>query len=241
MSRRVVIAGAGRPLGMSLVHETIARGDTVVAGVRRPDAVPILQDLAQDVGERLLVVPFEAANADSAQGLATVARERLGAVDLLVDAALASGADTRLSDAEARRTFAGADAAEIAGLLRVNAVGPLVLAQALAPVLACGNAPVLLVASPWSGSLAGKYQGGDYGQCASAAARNMTARALALDLAPQGIAVVLGNPGNYKTELEGPAFQHSVETAARGLLALCEGVAPGETQWRDWNGSERAW
>lgn len=241
MTRRVVVAGAGRPLGMTLVHAAVARGDQVLAGVRRPEAVPALADLAHDIGERLGIVPFEAANEASCQALADTARQRWGAVDLVIDAALAAGPDTRLAEAEQRRTFAGADAAEIAGLLRVNAVGPLLLARAFAPLLAKGVAPTLVVASPWTGSLAGKTQGGDYGQCASAAARNMTVRALAHDLEGQGIAVVLANPGNYKTELEGPAFQHRVEVAADGLLALAEGARPGETIWRDWTGAERAW
>lgn len=237
----MVVAGAGRPLGMSLVHAAVARGDRVLAGVRKPEAVPALHDLAHDVGDRLLVVPFEAASETACGALAQVAAERWGAVDLLVDAALAAGPDTRLADAEHRRTFAGADAPEIAGFLRVNAVGPLLLARAFAPVLARGDAPVLLVASPWQGSLAGKTQGGDYGQCASAAARNMVVRALAHDLAAHGIAVVLANPGNYKTELEGPAFQHRVEQAAEGLLAVAHGAQPGECTWRDWTGTERAW
>lgn len=241
VTQRVVVAGAGRPLGMSMVHAAMARGDRVIAGVRRPEAVPALQDLAHDVGDRLVVVPFEAANEASCTALAHAAAERWGAVDLLVDAALAAGPDTRLTEAEARRTYAGADPAEIAGLLRVNAVGPLQLARAFTTLLARGTRPVLLVASPWTGSLAGKTQGGDYGQCASAAARNMVTRALAHDLEGQGIAVVLANPGNYKTELEGPAFQHRVETAADGLLALAVGAMPGACTWRDWTGAERAW
>lgn len=238
---RVAVAGAGRPLGMTIVHAAVARGDRVVAGVRRPEAVPALQDLAVEVGDRLAVVPFEAASEPSCEALAGVARERWGAVDLLVDAALAAGPDTRLAEAEARRTFAGADAPEIAGLLRVNAVGPLLLARAFVPLLARGTNPVMVIASPWTGSIAGKSQGGDYGQCASAAARNMVARALGHDLAAHGVAVVLGNPGNYKTELDGPAFLHRVEAAAEGLLALAEGARPGDVAWHDWTGTERAW
>jgi NAD(P)-dependent dehydrogenase (short-subunit alcohol dehydrogenase family) len=241
VTQRVVVAGAGRPLGMSLVHVAVARGDRVIAGVRRPEAVPALHDLANDVGDRLVVVPFEAASEASCAALALTAAERWGAVDVLVDAALAAGPDTRLAEAEHRRTFAGADVPEIAGLLRVNAAGPLLLARAFAPLLARGTNPVMLVASPWQGSLAGKTQGGDYGQCASAAARNMVTRALAHDLEAQGIAVVLANPGNYKTEIEGPAFQHRVEAAAEGLMALAHGARAGECTWRDWTGAERAW
>jgi NAD(P)-dependent dehydrogenase (short-subunit alcohol dehydrogenase family) len=239
--RRVVVAGAGRPLGMSLVHAAIARGDRVVAGARKPSAVPALQDLAQDVGDRLVVIPFESASATSVEALAAAAAERWGAVDAVLDAAIAVGGDAWVSDADERRGFAGTDAAEMAGLLRLNATGPLLLARAFAPLLARGTSPVFLVASPWLGSLSGKMRGGDYALCASAAARNMVARTLAHDLGAQGIAVVLGNPGNYKTELEGPAFQHGVEVAAAGLLALCDGAVPGETTWRDWTGAERAW
>lgn len=241
MTRRVVVAGAGRPLGMALVHAALARGDRVLAGVRRPDAVPALGDLAAEVGDRLRVAPFEAAAEASCAALAAAADRAWGAVDLLLDVALATGGDGRVGDDDHRQAFAGADGAELAGLLRVNAVGPLLLARAFAPLLAAGRQPVLLVASPWVGSLAGKSQGGDYGRCASAAARNMIVRTLAHDLAPQGIAVVLGNPGNYRTDPEGLAFQHPVDVAATGLLALVDTPAPEPFVWRDWTGATRAW
>lgn len=226
---------------MALVHAAIARGDRVIAGVRRPDAVPALRDLAAEADDRLAVEPFEAAVESSCRALAACAQARWGAVDVLADAALASGPETRVGDAEHRGSFLGSDAAEMAGLLRVHAVGPLLLARAFADLLAGGTSPTLLVASPWLGSLAGKARGGDYADCAAAAARNMVARTLALDLAPRGIAVVLGNPGHFKLELEGPAFQHRVEAAADGLLALADAAAVGEAAWRDWTGAERPW
>lgn len=226
---------------MSVVHAAIARGDRVIAGARRPEVVPALRDLAHDAGDRLVVEPFEAASEPSCRALAARARERWGAVDLVADAALASGADARVADAEARRSLDGTDAEEMAGLLRVHAVGPLLLARAFADLLAAGTSPTLLVASPWIGSLAGKTRGGDYAECAAAAARNMVARTLALDLAPRGIAVVLGNPGNFKLDLDGPAFQHRVEVAAEGILALADAAVTGEAAWRDWTGAERGW
>jgi NAD(P)-dependent dehydrogenase (short-subunit alcohol dehydrogenase family) len=241
LNRRVAVAGAGRPLGMSCVHVALERGASVIAGVRKPDAVPALRDLEAEYGDRLQVVPFEAANPEACERFASAAASRLGAVDLLVDAAIASGGDGRIADAEFRRTWSGVDPAEVASLLRVNAVGPLLLARAFAPLLAKGEAPALLIASTWLGALSGKVQGGDYGSCASMAARNMVARTLAHDLAAQGIAVVLANPGNFKTEIEGPSFQHRVEVAAAGLLDLVATAGVGESPWRDWTGAERAW
>jgi hypothetical protein len=73
------------------------------------------------------------------------------------------------------------------------------------------------------------------------------AQALAGDLLAWGISVVPVNPGNYKSEIEGPSFQHDVASAARGIVGLLVrqgdgeggGVSEDSGKWFDWTGAER--
>jgi NAD(P)-dependent dehydrogenase (short-subunit alcohol dehydrogenase family) len=96
--------------------------------------------------------------------------------------------------------------------------------------------------SSWLGSLAGKTQGGDYATCASAAALHMLTRALANDLTEQHITVCLGNPGNFATTPNDPAFRIPIDEAALGLLVQSDRLSRERTgTFVDWTGAERAW
>ena len=96
--------------------------------------------------------------------------------------------------------------------------------------------------STWLGSLAGKTQGGDYARCSSAAALHMLTRVLANDLAEERITVCIGNPGNYATTSDGPAFLVPISDAALGMLSVAERLPKDKTGgFFDWTGTERAW
>jgi len=226
-SRRTLVTGAARPLGVELVRQCLARGDKVYAAAEYPglelialdpadaasvaDAIPVLEELTPSLDE-LIIAPAEP-----------------GPHDRLVDAAR----DEQLS------TLSGTGLVEH---YRRHAVAPVLLVRTLLPWLASDDGARVLVVSTWLGSLAGKTQGGDYATCASAAGLHMLARTLAHDLVEQRIIVCLANPGNFATTPDGPAFKVPIDEAARGLLSVVEGL-PRERSgaFLDWTGAERAW
>jgi hypothetical protein len=70
----------------------------------------------------------------------------------------------------------------------------------------------------------------------------MLTRALAHDLTDERITVLLGNPGNYATTPDGPAFMVPIDEAAKGLLLQMDRlVLERSGVFLDWTGTERAW
>lgn len=240
-ARRTLITGAGRPLGVELVRQSLMRGDKVYAAARNPARVPILADLRAEF-PGLELIALDPADASSVADAIPVLESLTTALDLLVIAPAEPGAHDRVSDAtrdEHLDTMSGTGLVEH---YRRHAVAPVLLVRTLLPLLAAGDKARVLMVSTWLGSLAGKTQGGDYATCASASALHMLTRALAHDLAEQGIAVCLGNPGNYATTPDSVTFHVPIDESAKGLLSVSDRLPMDKTgTFLDWTGSERAW
>jgi NAD(P)-dependent dehydrogenase (short-subunit alcohol dehydrogenase family) len=56
---RVLITGANRGIGLEFVRQCLARGDTVLAGARRPDEARELDELERRFGEMLHILPLD--------------------------------------------------------------------------------------------------------------------------------------------------------------------------------------
>ncbi len=239
--RRTLVTGAGRPLGVELVRQSLLRGDKVYAAARNPARVPVLADLrAEYPGLELLAL--DPADASSVADVVPILEELTSSLDLVVIAPAEPGAHERHSDAERDEQLATLSGTGLVEHYRRHAVAPALLVRTLLPWLSSGEGARVLLVSTWLGSLSGKTQGGDYATCASAAGLHMLARALAHDLAEQGITVCVGNPGNYATTPDGPDFRVPIDEAASGLLTVCDRLPASRSgAFVDWTGAERAW
>ena len=231
--RHSLVTGANRGLGLAFVRQLLARGDRVVAACRHPGKATALNTLAGDHPGRLHVLPLDVASAKSRAELVrelplVLDGDRL---DLLVNNAgvLHSG-----------ERFGHVEAAVLEDSLQVNAVGPFLLAQALAPSLADGGSIANL--SSVMGSIAMRNEFRSPGYCISKAAQNMGTVLLAKALAPRGIKVVALHPGWVRTEMGGGGANVDAEDAARGLLAVIDGLAPAQSgSFLDWQGRALPW
>lgn len=240
-ARRTLVTGAARPLGVELVRQSLMRGDKVYAAARNPARVPILADLrAEFPGLELLAL--DPADAASVADAIPVLESLTDSLDLLIVAPAEPGPHDKLADAardEALSTLSGTGLVE---RFRRHAIAPLLLVRTLLPWLTLGDNARILVVSSWLGSLAGKSQGGDYALCGSSAALHMLTRALANDLLEARITVCVGNPGNFATTPDGPAFLVPIDEAALGLLTVIDGLPLARSgSFLDWTGAERAW
>lgn len=232
--RRILITGASRGLGRALALAALDRGHQVFAAVRDPTAWPKppkgLERIVLDV-----TVPASIAAARRAVG------ERTTALDLLINnAAIHRGSPEVSTTPEI--TFGALDGEGLLAMVRTNAVGPMLVTQAFADLLARGDRPVALHLSSRKGSLANKDDGGNYGYCASKAALNMVGRALAHDLAPLGVTSVVVHPGLVQTRMGGPEATLSPEGAARTLLDLAARLEPSHRgRFLSWDGTELPW
>jgi len=239
--RRTLVTGASRPLGVELVRQSLIRGDKVYACCRNPARVPILADLRAEFGG-LELLPLDPADASSVADVVPVLESLTDSLDMLIIGPAEPGPHETLASAERDEHLQSLTGSGLTEHLRRHAVAPLLLVRTLLPWLMKGDKARVLVVNTWLGSLSGKSQGGDFATCASAAALNMYMRTLALDLADEGITLLLGNPGNYATAPDGPAFKVPIDDAALGLIMQAERLPRERTgAFLDWTGAERAW
>jgi len=194
---RSVVTGANQGIGLELVRQLAARGDSVAALCRKTSDE--LSSLPVDVYDKVDVT--------DAQAVAELA-DRLGGqpIDLLINNAgmLSSETLEDLNWERMRRQF------------EVNTLGPLRVTAALLPQMAASSK--VGIVSSRVGSMADNGSGGMYGYRLSKAAVNMAGVNLAHDLKPRGIAVFLLHPGYIRTVLTGGQGYGDPDEAARGLI-----------------------
>ncbi len=216
-----LITGGNRGIGLELCRHTQARGDDVIAVCRRSsselDALGVQVESGVDVSDETSV--------------ATLAERLSGrSIDLLVNNA----------GVLRRESLPAPDFASIREQFEVNALGPLRVTAALAPLLS-GTAKVALVTSRM-GSITDNTSGGMYGYRMSKAALNIAGVSLAHDLRARGVAVILLHPGYVATEMTGRSGSVQPADAAAGLLARIDALTLETSgEFRHANGELLPW
>lgn len=211
--QRCLVTGANRGLGLAFVTALLERGARVMACCRDPAGARVLDALAAAHGERLKVHALDVADDKAVEALPQAVAGCLQRVDLLVNNAgvLVSG-----------ERFGNVRAESLAESFAVNASAPLLITQALAPLLALGNKPRVLCISSQIGSIAQASSFRTMSYAMSKAALNMAVKRLGAELAPRGIVVLAVHPGWLKTEMGGRSATLAPADAAHALLGLIE-------------------
>ncbi|GGW87877.1 SDR family oxidoreductase [Alteromonas halophila] len=194
----VVITGANRGIGLAFVRHYLSQGVNVFALCR--NSCDELNGLGARVINGVDVSQPDSLK-DALKPLTDVS------IDLLINNAGVLGKET-IDDWEPNT---------IDYQFRVNALGPLLVTQALLPSLA-GNAKVAMITSRM-GSMEDNGSGGYYGYRMSKAALNAAAVSMATDLGHRGIAVGIFHPGFVQTEMVNNAGDIDADTAATRLAA----------------------
>lgn len=220
----VLITGASRGLGDELARQYTAAGWRVIACSRaaiegEAGAEPRVLDVAH--------AKSIAALADSLDGRP---------IDVLINNAGIRGDIGGLS------TLRPDDFLEV---MRVNALAPLLLVQALLPNLIAGSKRMVANISSRAGSLAEGTlddDDGDYAYRCSKAALNMATVKLAQDLRRHGITVLSLHPGWVRTDMGGPEANISVAESAAGLKTIIDGAGLAESgSFRAFDGRAVSW
>lgn len=237
-----MITGAGRGLGLEFARQCLIRGDEVIACLRRPDAAPELRDLGRVGPGQLHRLPLDVTDVDSIEAAGAAIEATVGGVELLVNNAGMNAMSAGVPDERRNLRLGRLEPDGLLDLMRVNAIGPLLVLQRLAAALAAAPGSRVLNVSSWLGSIGDTNRGGNYGYAASKAALNMLTRRAALDLAGEGITVVAVNPGWVRTDMGGPGAQLDPAESVAGMLALAERLFPRDGgAFYDWNGDRRRW
>ena len=236
-----MVTGANRGIGLEFVRQLATRGDRVFATARDVKRATELQQLAKQHGDgRVKVIPLDVNAADSIRAAADAVQKETDALDLLINNA----------GVYAARVTAGGDPAEKLGdlnfddalkVIRTNAVAPLILTQALLPLLKRGADPKVVSITSGYGSVADN-NGFPYYYAASKAALNMFMRSFAGDAAARGIITIVMSPGWVQTDMGGKSAPTPPEQSVAGMLKVIDGLTDADNStFKDWRGKEVSW
>lgn len=239
--RRVVVTGANRGLGLEFVRQLAAGGDEVVATARDPKRATELNTVARESSGRIGVVALDVTDAASVGAAAQAVGKRFDRLDLLVNNAGIMASPARPKNATAG-PLGELDPEAVLEVLRVNSVGPVVVTQALAPLLAAAGRAIVVNLSSGLGSIGGTESPVSYGYAMSKAALNMLSRYLALELRGQETVVVAMSPGWVTTDMGGPAAPLEPAQSVKKMLTVIGGLTPEYSgRFLDYTGKELAW
>ena len=185
------ITGTSSGFGRAFAEHALAQGDAVVATARDPGK---LADLAAQAPDRALPLALDVARPGAAQAAVEAAVARFGGIDVLVNNAgygIVGAVEETPED-------------ELRALMETNFFGAVALIRAALPVLRARRDGAIVNISSLGGQLS--FAGvGAYS--ASKFALEGLSEALAQEVAPFGIKVLIVEPGAFRTGFHGAALR----------------------------------
>ncbi len=224
------ITGANRGLGLEFARQLTARGDTVLAACRNPDAAVNLGALASD---RLRIVKLDVADPRSIDAAARAVGVR---VDVLINNAAITGTGENIQRLD------GADGEVMVDVFRTNVVGPTLVLKAMLASGAVGDGSLVVNVSSGAGSIAGADGTNPLAYATSKAALNMASKIAAGEVADRGVTVVMQNPGWVRTDMGGPGANIDPPESIERMLPLIDGYGPSDNgKFYGLDGNELPW
>lgn len=219
----ILITGANRGLGLEFAKQYAADGWRVLATLRDP-----LQGAALSATGAEIYVCDVSSPAQISQLANTLRGVQL---DILLANAGQYPDRDGLGAVEAESFLQG---------MAVNALAPVLLAQAFLPALT--GRKIIAALSSKMGSIAENTTGGSYAYRASKAALNMAYKSLSLDPAAQDAIVVLLSPGWVQTDMGGAQAPLAPPQAIAGMRKVLAEVTRHQSgAFIHYDGSTIAW
>jgi NAD(P)-dependent dehydrogenase (short-subunit alcohol dehydrogenase family) len=223
-----LVTGANQGIGLQIAKELVAHGFTVLVGSRnlaRGEAA------AKDIGPDARALQLDVTDRVSITAAAARIRGELGRLDVLVNNAAISNTsrppDMPIAEFARLTRPSNVSLEEVRAVWETNVFGPLLVYQAMLPLLREAPAARIVNVSSGVGSLARNSDpaypyrsvfGPVYP--ASKTALNAMTVAMAIELESTGIKVNAASPGFTKTNLNNYAGTETVEEGAREAVRL---------------------
>ena len=216
-----VVTGGNRGLGLETCRQLAQGGAKVILTSRDADKGEAAAAALRCEGLDVTPFPLEVTDPTSIERLAKYIEQQFGRLDILVNNA-GVFKDAGSAEASALRS----DPAIVQETFRTNTVGPLMLAQALIPLM--GRSGRVVNVSSGMGQLA-EMEGGSPGYRLSKAALNALTRILASELKDTGVKVNSVCPGWVRTDMGGPNAPRTPEQGAETIAWLASLPDDGPT------------
>lgn len=225
MAHTFLVTGAGRGLGLEFARQLSARGDRVIATVRKADAAGALKGLAA----RVIVV-----DVTDPAGVAKLGQEIAGEkIDVVINNAGVSSES---------KTLATTTPEELERVFKVNSTAPLIVAKAALPAVRAGGRKLVVSISSQLASIANNTGGSTYAYRASKCALNMLTTCLANEFRGEGIAFVAMHPGWVKTDMGGPQAPMTPEQSVTWLVRTIDGLGMAQSgKFLNYDGAPMPW
>lgn len=211
---RVLITGANRGIGLALARQYAAGGAEVIACCRNPSTADALKELVASSGGQVRTMQLDVVDDASIASL----KRAIGdlPLDILINNAGINGTPKAQSD----------ERIDVEGwmtTMRINALAPILIAQALRDNLLRGSEKKLVAISSDYASTGTNYGSSRdrYAYRASKAALNNGMHGLARDWAEDGILVGILYPGFVRTDMTGERASASPNSISAEHSALC--------------------
>ncbi|WP_030762007.1 oxidoreductase [Streptomyces griseus] len=218
MSKVWLITGANSGFGRAFTEAAVAAGDVVVAGARRAGA---LDDLVAAHPDQVDAVTLDVTDHVAVDRVVREVVERHGRIDVLVN--------------NAGRTHVGSveetDDAQLRSLFDVHVFGPAALTRAVLPSMRARRSGAIVQLSSVGGQMS---MAGFGAYSATKFALEGMSEALAAEVNPLGIHVLIVEPGAFRTGLFGngslsPDTIADYTTTVGATRAYVEGGDGGQT------------
>ena len=204
-----IVTGSSRGIGRGIATRLAEEGAHVVLCARGADDLDAAVRAVPGPGRTVGVV-VDVTSVDGATVLVDAAVEQLGGLDIVINNVGGSGA----------RSFDGMDADDLQTVLDRNLFPALNVSRAALPALReRGGGVIAMIASIW-----GREGGGGPGYNIAKAAEISLAKAMARDLAQDGIRVLSVAPGS--TLFPGGSWERRLREDPAGMAAFIERELP---------------
>jgi NAD(P)-dependent dehydrogenase (short-subunit alcohol dehydrogenase family) len=213
-----LVTGASSGFGRAITEAAVGEGDVVVAAARRAPT-----DLAAGHPEQVEAIALDVTDTAAAERAVADVEARYGRIDVLVNNAGRGhvGAAEETTDEELRSLF------------DLHVHGPVVLVRAVLPGMRRRRAGAIVQMSSFGGQVA--YPGFS-AYCATKFALEGWSEALAGEVGPLGIRVLVVEPGAFRTSFSGTALGQSARIPdydatvgpTREMITGINGSQPGD-------------
>jgi len=228
----LLITGANRGLGLEFCQQYAAAGDQVIAACRRPGQAEQLQALAGRYAN-IEIQTLDVADFSQIDALAQKLADRK--IDVLLNNAGVYGD-------QAGRGFGQLDYQTWAGVLAVNVMAPLKLAEAFLPQVQRSDKRLIVALSSLMGSMTDNTSGGSILYRSSKAGLNAALKSLSIDLRPAAVGVLILHPGWVRTDMGGPNGLIDVQESVSGMSNVIDKFNLADTgRFVKYDGSALPW